>query len=88
MAFRLRFDDDAAAFDTDDTDRDVAVDERAVGYGIDAFLADAYRPGRTQNGNRRPPFIEVAAVVFLRRIALLLGRTILKGQFIKEGALG
>ena len=79
MAFRLRFDNDAAAFDADDTDRDVAVDEGTIGYGIDPFFTDAYRPGRTQNGNRRPSFIEVAAVVFLRRIAFLLRRTILKG---------
>ena len=56
MAFRFRLDDDAAAFDADDADRDVAVDERPIGHGIDAFLADADRSRRAQNGNRRPPF--------------------------------
>ena len=35
-----------------------------------------------------PPFVEVTAIVFLRRIALFLSRTVLKGQFIKERALG
>ena len=88
MAFRFRLDDDAAAFDADDADRDVAVDERPIGHGIDAFLADADRSRRAQNGNRRPPFVEVTAIVFLRRIALFLSRTVLKGQFIKERALG
>ena len=38
MAFRFRFDDDAAAFDFDHADDDVAADERAVGRGIDALL--------------------------------------------------
>ena len=47
MAFRFRFDDDAAAFDFDHADDDVAADERAVGRGIDALFADADRPGRT-----------------------------------------
>ena len=46
MAFRFRLDDDAAAFDADDADRDVAVDERPIGHGIDAFLADADRSRR------------------------------------------
>lgn len=44
MAFRFRFDDDAAAFDFDHADDDVAADERAVGRGIDALFADAIVP--------------------------------------------
>lgn len=88
MAFRFRFDDDAAAFDFDHADDDVAADERAVGRGIDALFADADRPGRTQNGNGLAPFIEIFAVIGLGRISLSFVERFLRVNFSKSRLLG
>ena len=88
MAFRFRFDYDAAAFDFDDADDDIAADESPIGHGVDPFFADADRAGRTQNSNGLAPFIEIFAVVGLGRISLFFRRTVLEGQFFKEPALG
>ena len=38
MAFRFRFDDDAAAFDFDDADDDIAADESPIGHGVTRSL--------------------------------------------------
>lgn len=88
MAFRFRFDDDAAAFDFDDADDDIAADESPIGHSVDPFFADADRAGRTQDSNGLTPFIEIFAVVGLGRISLSFVERFLRVNFSKSRLLG
>lgn len=78
MAFRFRFDDNAASFDFDDTDDDITADESPIGHGVDSFFAEADRTGWTQDCNGLAPFIEIFAVVGLGCISLFFRRTVLE----------